>query len=91
MVVHLTDDFYNDLAQLLVSELYDYNQDEGVVELTLTIKCGRKLEILFAYSVADQTLSRGLSSLNYLVIALDGAERCSVDFDPDRLNYLIDI
>lgn len=90
-MVHLTDDFYNDLAQLLISELYDYNKDEGVVELTLNIKRGGVLEVLFAYSVADRTLSRGLSSINYLIIALDGGVRCSIDFDPERLNYLIDI
>ncbi len=90
-MAHLTDDFYNDLAQMLITDLYDYNRDDGVVELNVEIGRGRTLEVLFAYSVTDLTLSYGLGSLNYLIIAFEHGVRCSVDFDSTRLDYLIDI
>lgn len=89
-MVHLPKDYYSDLAQQIVTELYDNSQNDGVIEMQVKCSGNRIVDTLFAFSVTDFSLSGGLESMNYLIIAFQGGVRCSTDFEPSKLSVLID-
>ncbi len=89
--MHLADDFYCDLARVRVSELIDYEHNDGVVELNVKTSKDKSVEVLFAFNVVDFSLANGLESINYLIIAFDGANRCATDFCTSKLSPLLDI
>lgn len=89
-ILHLNQDFYNELAQELVTLIYDEENSEGVVELKILIAKGKYADIIFAFSAADFSIEKGLESICYLIIALDGQKRCATDFEPQKLSPLID-
>lgn len=89
-MIQLNQDFYNDLAQELITQVCDKNCADGVVELKVTSpNCEQITEILFAFNNADYTLQNGLSSLNYLILAFSGGVRCSVDFNAEILEQML--
>ncbi len=88
-MIHLNNDFYNDLAQELYTQLYDKNAYDGVIELPYTQCNGNQIDVIFAFNANDFTIDSGLKSLHYLIIALKGVQRHSTDFDPEILNHIM--
>ncbi len=89
-MIHLDDDYYNDLAQELITLIYDKGEVEGVVELRVRDQRGRAAEVIFGFNASYFTLERGLESMNYILIALVDSRRCSTDFEPSRLATILD-
>ncbi len=85
-MIHLNGDFYNELAQELVTLIYDKEKNDGVIEIKVN-----NVDVIFAFNAANYTIERGLESINYLIIALDGDVRCSTDFSEDMLNDIIEL
>lgn len=75
-MICLNPDFYDDLAQELITQIIDNESDEGVVEIAV----GPNTHVIFAFSEVDYTLERGLNSLSYLVLGFQGGRREATDF-----------
>lgn len=84
-MIHIDKDTYNTLAQELVTAIVDKAQDEGVVEVST--KNGA--EIIFAFNNVDYTLSRGISSMSYIILAFENGRRVSTDFNAQILDEKI--
>lgn len=89
-MIHLDSDFYNELAQELITAIYDKQNFEGVIELKVLIARNRYADIIFAFNAQDFTLEHGIEEINYLIIALEGTVRCSSDFDSNKLLPLLE-
>lgn len=89
-MIHLNPDFYDDLAQEIITEITDRGKSDGVIEMTIESKGKTTTEVLFAYNSVDYTLAYGLRSINYLLLAFEGGVRVSTDFDADRLSAIIE-
>lgn len=89
-MIHLNSDFYDDLAQEIITAVCDQGKAEGVIELQIETKNKTKTEVLFAFNSVDYTLANGLRSMNYLMLAFEGGVRVSTDFDADRLSSIIE-
>lgn len=86
----LNPEFYDDLAQELITAIYDKELDEGVIELKANTTDCRQIETLFAFNSVDVTLANGIKSMNYLMLAFENGVRISTNFDGDRLSRIID-
>lgn len=89
-MIHLNPDFYDDLAQELITAITDECKNEGVIELQIQTTQNSPAEVLFAFNSVDYTLAYGLRSMNYLMLAFEGGVRVSTDFDADRLSAIIE-
>lgn len=89
-MIHLDSDFYNELAQELITAIYDKELLEGVIELKVLIAKNRYADIIFAFNSEGFTIAHGIEEINYLIIALEGTIRCSTDFDSNKLSTILD-
>lgn len=85
--MNINSDTYDTLAQELITEIVDRGRDEGVVEIRLD----EKRELIFAFSNVDYSLSRGIDSMSYIVLAFENGRRVSTDFNADILDAKISI
>ncbi|MFI3298295.1 MAG: hypothetical protein R3Y49_00690 [Rikenellaceae bacterium] len=90
-IYHLDKDFYNELAQELITELWDNNRTEGVIEIVVKTHNSQSINVLFAYNANDYTLGGGLASLTFLLLAFDENGRCSTDFQDEKIAQIINI
>ncbi|MEF9949601.1 MAG: hypothetical protein RR980_03820 [Mucinivorans sp.] len=84
-MINLNSDFYDTLAQELITQIVDNEQDEGVVEIDID---GFSQALFLFYNV-DYTLSQGIGSMGYLMLAFERGIRVSTDFCPERLDEKI--
>lgn len=84
-MICLNPDFYDALAQELITQIVDQGSDEGVVEMPV----GPNAHLIFAFSAVDYTLAYGIRSMNYLILGFKDGRRDSTDFCPDRLDEKI--
>ncbi len=89
-MIHLNQDFYNDLAQELITLIYDNDSVEGVIELSIKHAEGKAVDIVFAFNAINFSLDRGLESINYLILAFQDNARISTDFDSTILSAIIE-
>ena len=81
-MITLNSDFYDSLAQELITQIADRGFDEGVVEVPI----GTNAHVVFAFSNVDYTLECGISSMSYLVLGFKDGRRDSTDFCAERLD-----
>lgn len=84
-MINLDLDFYDTLAQELITIIIDQEKDDGMVEIDLGDDC----QAIFAFNNVDYTLSRGIDSMSYILIAFRNGHRSSTDFCPEKLNEKI--
>ncbi len=89
-MIHLNQDFYNDLAQELITLIYDNESVEGVIEMRVMCSMGCEAEVIFAFNATNFSIDRGLESINYLVLGFQGGRRASTDFNSTILSSIID-
>lgn len=84
-MITLDPDFYDTLAQELITMIVDDGQDDGAIE----IEAGAGAEAIFCFYNVDYTLSRGINSMGYFLLAFKNGKRDSTDFCPEKLDEKI--
>lgn len=84
-MISLPTEFYDLLAQELVTQIMDKGSDEGVVEMPV----GENTHVIFAFSAVDYTLDTGIKSMSYFVLGFKNGRRDSTDFCSEKLDEKI--
>lgn len=84
-MITLTADCYDTLAQELITQIIDRGADDGVIEIEIEPDA----QLVFAFNNVDYTLSRGISSMSYILLAFKNGRRESTNFCPEKLDEKI--